>query len=257
MVEKLFFYILIRAWNSFEYFDRCIDSALSQKYKNFQILFVDDATPLDQKQKKYISRRLKNHITVFNKKRLHSLRNAYEMIRKYAVNPNAVVFNLDGDDWLLGRHALSSLAMAYSQNTKCLLTYGECLLWNGAKLSEKPSDLLLPNTNVPYSKKIIRENSYRFKPFYPLHPRTWRVWLFKKIKKQDFLRPDGSWLQFAEDQAMFYPMLEMAGGNFLSLKKPVYVHNFDYKYSDLKANLYPLVKDELIIRKKPRYEPLQ
>lgn len=74
--------------------------------------------------------------------------------------------------------------------------------------------------------------------------------------KSDFLRPDGTWLRFAEDQAIFYPLLEMAGGNFETIKKPIYVHRFEHQNSDLKANLVGLVKDELIIRRKPKYEAL-
>jgi hypothetical protein len=115
---------------------------------------------------------------------------------------------------------------------------------------------LVPYANLPYSKSIKKNNSYRREPFYPLHPRTWKLWLFQKIHKKDFLRPDGSWLEFAEDQAIFYPMLEMAGENFVTIKKPIYVHNFEHKNSDIKRNLLGLVKDELVIRKKPRYEPI-
>ena len=64
------------------------------------------------------------------------------------------------------------------------------------------------------------------------------------------MRPDGSWLQFAEDQAMFYPMLEIAKGKYAVMSKPLYVYNIATKNSDNKQNLIRLLKDELIIRRK-------
>lgn len=255
MGEKVFFYVLIRSWNSFEYFDRCIDSVLNQTYKNYKILFVDDASPYTKTQKSYIKNKLKNHVVIFNRKRRYSLFNLYYMLRKYAKNDNAVVVNLDGDDWLLDNIALDYIAKIYSKNPKCLLSYGECVLWDGKKYS-KPSRFVMENTNVPYPKSVVKNNSYRLYPFLPLHPRTWKVWLFKKIKKEDFLRPDGSWLQFAEDQALFYPMLEMANGSYSVIKKPLYVYNIATMHSDVKSNTLALLKDELIIRKKKPYEPI-
>ena len=253
--SDIFFYVLIRSWNAFEYFDRCIDSVLNQTYKNFKILFVDDCSEYTTAQKGYINKRLKNHIVEFNKKRVFSVLNVYKMISKFAKKDGAVILNLDGDDWLLDSKVLDYLAKVY-KNSDCLLTYGECLLWDGKEYSSHPSRFIKKRTNIPYPKKVVKNSSYRLEPFYPLHPRAWKVWLYKKIKKEDFLRYDGSWLEFAEDQAMFFPMLEMANGRYKVIKKPLYAYHVGAKQSDIKQNLIKLLKDELIIRKKKPYEPL-
>ena len=253
---QIFFYVLIRSWNSYEYFDRCVDSILNQTYKNFKILFVDDSSNYTKKQKEYIRKKLKNHTVVFNKKRKFSVFNAYKMLRKYAENNDAIVLNLDGDDWLLGRMVLEYLAKVYSENPECLLSFGECVFWDGKKNST-PSRFVKEYTNIPYPKKVIRQNSFRKYPFSPLHPRTWKVWLFKKIRKQDLLRPDGTWLEFAEDLAMFLPMLEMAAERYKVIKIPLYVYNISSKHSDVKDNLLGLLKDELIIRKKKPYAKIR
>lgn len=253
--DGVFFYVLIRSWNTFEYFGRCADSVLKQPYKNFKILFIDDASNYTTKQKKYIKEKLKKHIVEFNKKRRFSVFNAYKMIHKYADNNDAIIINLDGDDWFVNDGVLADLSEVYGQNPSCLLTYGECLLWGGEQYS-RPSRLIKDFTNIPYPQKVIREKTYRLEPFYPLHPRTWKVWLYKKIKKEDFLRPDGAWLKFAEDLAMFYPMLEMAAGRFKVIKKPLYAYNVAAQHADIKENLIKLLKDELIIRKKKPYEPV-
>lgn len=254
---NLFVYILIRSWKAFDNFDRCIDSVYSQGYKHYKILFVDDASGYSNKQKVYIKNKLKNHVTVFNKIRKYSLRNAYELIYKYANDEkNAIIFNLDGDDWLPNKNCIQTVIDIYSQKSEVLLTYGECYIWDGKKISKKTSRYLIENVNIPYKKNIIRTKTFRNHPFLPLHPRTWKVSLFKKIKLKDFKRNDKTWIKFAEDQAIFYPMLEMANGNIAVIKKPLYVYNQSSKYTDTKVNLNSLLKDEVIIRRKKKYEKI-
>lgn len=252
MKKQIFFYVLIRSWNAFEYFDRLANSIFSQTYTNFKILFIDDASNYTKEQKKYIGHKLRGHIVIFNKVRKYSVFNIYKMLHEYAPNNNAVVVNLDGDDWFFNDKVLEYLSKVYRGNPECLLTYGECVFWDGEKNSN-PSRFVKKHINIPYPQKVAIENSYRRYPFLPLHPRTWKVWLFKKIKRADLLRPNGSWLQFAEDQAIFYPMLEMAAGRYKVIKIPLYVYNVSTKHSDEKENLIGLLRDELIVRKKKPY----
>jgi glycosyltransferase involved in cell wall biosynthesis len=255
--KNIYFYILIRSWNAYEYFDKCIDSVLVQNYKNYKILFIDDASNYSFKQKKHIRLKLKKHIVVFNKKRKYALYNAYFMIHKYATNPEAVIFNLDGDDWLYSQYSLSTIARVYIKFPDCNFTYGECFVWNKQKLIKKPSRFILPNVNIRYSKTIVKTQSYRQEPFLPLHPRTWKVLLFNKLSISEFLRPEGNWIRFAEDQAIFFPFLEMAKGKYQVLKKPIYVYNMTNKKSDVNANIYGLLRDEITIRKKLFYRAIQ
>lgn len=173
------------------------------------------------------------------------------MIHQYAYNPQGVIVNLDGDDWLYDKHVLAYIARTYQKND-CWLTYGDCVLWDGKNESKTVSSWK-PYTNIPYPKSVANQKAYRKYPFLPLHPRTWKVWLFKKIRKEDFFRPDGSWLQFAEDQAIFYPLLEMSNGKYHVFKKPLSVYNNASNISDLKINTFGLLRDELIIRKKQAY----
>lgn len=255
-MKEALFYILIRSWNAFEYFDRCVDSVLEQNYKNYKILFIDDHSNYNAGKRMYIKNKLRGHCVKFNNKRLYSLRNAYSLLSDCPNSENAVVFNLDGDDWLLDNKSLETVAKTYHENENCLLTYGECLIWDGSKLSNKPAGHILPYVNRTYSPTIIKNRLYREVPFFPLHPRTWKLWLFNKINKSDFLKPDGSWINFAEDQAIYYPMLEMANGNFKVITNPIYVYNLANSNSDINSNLVGLLKDELLVRKKPKYEPI-
>ena len=109
MAKKIFFYVLIRSRKAFGNFDKCINSVFFQDNTNYKILYSDDASGYTKKQKKYIKEKLKKHIVLFNKSRKYSLRNAYDIIHKYSTVYGAIVFNLDGDDWLPHTNCLSEV----------------------------------------------------------------------------------------------------------------------------------------------------
>lgn len=234
----------------------CIESALSQSYKNYKILFVDDSSDYTKKQKEYIKEKLDGHETVFNKKRRYSIYSGYQMIKKYAKKKDSVILVLDGDDWLLDENVLNYLNKVYSKNS-VYLTYGECLVWDGNKTSKKTSRYIRPNSNLPYPKSVINEGSFRKEPFYPSHPMTFKTWLFNKIDEKDFKEPDGTWLKYSLDLASFLPMLEMANGRFKAIKKPLSIYNTGSPKINTKVNPYEFVREDLIIRKTEPYEPLK
>jgi glycosyltransferase involved in cell wall biosynthesis len=251
MKERVFFYVLIRSRNCSLYIDRCINSLLSQTYKYYKILFVDDASKYTSRFKQRISNKLRNHVVVFNKKRKYSLRNAFEMIQKHAKDENATVFNLDGDDWLPNKDCLSKIAKTYQNNPKVKMTYGNCLIWDGKEVSKFPANKIIKGINMPYSSEVWKQKSFRKEPFLPLHPRTWKVSLFKSIPKKEFLNSHKRWLKFAEDMAIFFPMFEKVKAcECKVLKKPIYVYNQANSHADIVENTTSLLKDELEIRKK-------
>lgn len=219
-MSSVFFYILIRSRKAFSNFDKCINSVFDQNYKYYKIIFVDDFSPLTKAQKNYIKDKLRKHIVVFNNTQNYSLKNAYDLIRKYAKKVNSVIFVLDGDDWLLP-HALSTVAKSY-KNKLCKLTYGECLVWNGSNLSLKPSRQLINYTNTPYPNRTFANKSFRKEPFRPLHARTFKASIFNSLSKEVFLDSQGNWFT-VEDLAIFFPILEILQQNEVAvIKKPIY-----------------------------------
>lgn len=250
--KSVFFYILIRHWKAYKYFDRCINSVLTQNYNNYKILFIDDASNYSSKRREYIIKKLRGHVVIFNKKRCYSLLNAYHLISKYATNSNAIIINLDGDDWLPHSICLSQLATIYSSNPTLQMTYGDCLIWDG-HIKKRSCIAQLETLNKPYPKQTIEKNTFRSEQFLPLHPRTWKVSLFKSIPKKEFLDSNGKWLRFAEDMALFFPMLEkIKPSEYKVLKNPLYVYNQNNPHADVVENTIPLLKDELEIRTKKK-----
>jgi hypothetical protein len=158
--------------------------------------------------------------------------------------------NVDGDDWLSSSDALSEVNSAY-QDQETILTYGDCIYFSPGK-----GDHLVRASetnqyiNHRYLRKVEQKNSYRKEIFNPLHMRTWKTDAFKAIPKPEFLRPDGTWIRCCEDQAIFFPLLEMATGNYKVLEKPLYFYNLENPLSDAKVNVAERLYDEVLLRKK-------
>lgn len=249
-------YILIRSRTKFEWVIRSIQSALTQEYNDFKILFVDDASDYTREQQQTIRSMLKGHVVVFNQKRKYSPRNGYEMIHKYVDQNGALVVNLDGDDFWVNSRALKRISEIY-QRTNCLLAYGECrlVLPNLSWKSFLPSNLIFKGHNTRYDRRVEVGNEYRQDPiFRPLHPRSWKAEVFKRIEKEAFLDNEGNWLTTCEDQAMFFPMLEMSGGRYAVDNKILYGYRWDYFGNNYRYQPEVQRRDEQLIRSKKPYQ---
>lgn len=253
---SLYFYILIRSWKAFEYFNRCVDSVFVQNYQNYKILFVDDASDYTRKQKEYIKKKLAGHVVVFNKTRKFSVYNAYQMIKKYARERNSVVLILDADDWLIDRNALTHISRAYKDNPDILFTYGSCKIFDGKKYSRARSSLTNPFANTRYSAKVIKKVLYRQEPFRISHPMTFKARVFKMIKVKDLKEDNGEWLKYSFDLAIFLPFLEMANGRFKFIDKPLYAYNTGSANINIKKNPFEFIREDLLVRKKKTYGPI-
>src|SRR6185369_3329773 len=123
-------YVLVRGRNAKSYVERCVQSILSQTYPNLTILFVDDASDYTKELQKNLRSLLKHQVVVWRKERYYSVRNAYELIHTYCEDPEAIVINLDADDWFSGPDSVSKIVEFY-QRKKCVLSYGDCFIWSG------------------------------------------------------------------------------------------------------------------------------
>lgn len=246
---SLRFYFLVRSYKNFNFLLKNLSSILRIPNKNYTVLFVDDKSNFSLAQKKTLRRLLENHVCVFNSTRKYAVQNAYEMIHAYVAEHNAIIINLDGDDWLLHRDVLQILESEYSKGYD--LTFGNCILYKPDDVVHgKPAQVLSPLLNKRYPKIVERQSSYRLEEFRPLHLRSWRADLFKKIPISEFKNANGEWFRFCEDQVIFYPLLEMSGGNYSSVATPLSVYNMANQLSDDKVHLKQKLLDEVEIRRR-------
>jgi glycosyltransferase involved in cell wall biosynthesis len=248
-------YILIRSWKCFPYLRRCLHSVRRQRDQDFTVLFIDDASGYSPAEKRYIRQTLTGQIIQFNTARKYSIRNAFEAIHTYVQDNNAIILNLDGDDWLASDTVVSTIKRTYDE-TACLLTYGNCQYYAPLTGKHNAVSTSFGNTNHRYPDEIEAHNTYRNTYFIPLHLRTWNAGLFKRIQKKSFLRPDGSWQRTCEDEAMYFPMLEMAHGKYTVLDEILYIYNIENIRGVHKSGTAEILYDELCIYRQTPYTPI-
>lgn len=194
-----------------------IRSVQKQQYPHWHMYIIDDASSdgTGDSIERYIeSEGLATKITlVRNAERKGAMENIYRTIHELMPHDDAVIVCLDGDDELLHPQVLTMLAEHY-RDGGLWLTYGNFVF--------SPSG----NRGFcrPYPDTVIARNAYRGYQWLASHLRTFRVWLFKKIRQEDCFY-NGKFLDVNCDQAIMLPMLEMAGPqHHCCIEEPLYVY---------------------------------
>lgn len=242
--------IIVPSFNNRDWYKKNLDSLLKQQYRNYRIIYIADGAdePNADGTAELVARYLKqqdrqHRVTLIrNAKRCGALANIYHAIHTCKDHEIAVV--CDGDDWFKHDRVLRTINAAY-QDPHVWLTYGQF-------------------ERYPYGKKgyckefpreIIEHNAYRDYDWVSSHVRTCYVKLFKKIKLKDLIE-NGDFFDVTGDQAVMFPMLEMARGNHRCIDEILYVYNSASPLNDYKIKLLRQMHYEKVIRSKTRYEKI-
>ncbi|MEW9669826.1 glycosyltransferase family 2 protein [Ammoniphilus sp. 3BR4] len=188
--------VVIPSYNRAEFIERAIRSVLSQTYKNWKLLIVDDASTDDTEKR--IEPYLKDNRIRFialdkNVGISHVMNRALE-----EVDTEAFV-QLDSDDWL-DRDALRQFSKAMKRNPQAALYYGNVRMWVEQK-----------NGRLKQFKTVRHRQfhtKYQFLCYmtYMLHPRCYRT---------EAVRNAGAWEtndeydgRFMEDRRMVMKLIE-------------------------------------------------
>ncbi len=272
--KELPFVIIVPSYNNTDWVEKNLKSILTQNYSNYRIIYINDnSTDETLKQVKLIAlshlqktgllfkelspqetkqfqvkqtgknKPKKPFFTLINnQKRKGALCNIYKGVS--LCEDKEIIALLDGDDWLYDNNVLSKLNKIY-QETSVWLTHGNLLEYpyGGATWGE------------PIPPSIIRQNAFReFKC--PSHLRTFYAWLFKKIKLEDLMY-QGDFFEMTSDQAIMFPMIEMAGDRHLFIEEVLYVYNMKNPINDNKIDPQKQRDLEAIIRSAPPYKRLE
>ncbi len=225
--------VLIPSYNNKEWYPINLSSVFAQKYKNYQIIYIDDNSPdgTGALVAQYIKdKKMEGKVTLIrNKQRLYAAENRYNAI--HSCPDHAIIVNLDGDDWFLRDDVLSIINKAY-ENPDVWLTYGQFINWPTNKLGyghELPSDVIENRTVRTYKNK---RGEFQWEIG---QPRTFYAWLFKQIKKENFMYK-GSFFTAATDVAMMIPIIEMVGNKLLFIPDIFYMRNVNTEENVFKTN---------------------
>lgn len=222
---------------------KCLASIYAQDYPHMTVTVVDDAS-IDQRQRDIVTGIEKlGWRPVLNTERVGATANIWTNAAALNMGPDDVLFLIDGDDYLPHRKVISEVAAVYDHDPDCWLTYGS--------YRSDPFDPDCPAV-TPYPIEVIRDRSFRSASNMFNHPLTFRGLLWNELREDDLRLASGDWVPAIYDEAIMYPMLEMAGPNHRHLEQTLYVYCSDNPLSCIHTQLPAMEAAGLELRARPK-----
>jgi len=235
--------IVTTLYNAEKYVERCVGSLMGQTHKDFTCYITDDLSTdrsVDLVKKMILGD--DRFILIENKIKMYQPGNYDQVIRNNTnISDDEVIVEVDGDDWLPDSNALKRIHNTYEDEN----------IWiaNGS---------FKYSTGSPgFSSKQEITNNLRKIRFTASHIRTWRAFLWRKIKVEDLKDDDNKYWSVAGDLSFMYPMLEMSGDEHYKFMEDInYVYNEQNPLNDHKVDLTLVNNIAVKIRDKEPYKKL-
>ena len=232
--------------NDKEYYQGNLDSTINQNYTNYRIIWVDDASTDGTPE--LVEAYLKEHdpkhrvTLVKNRTRCGSMENIYNAV--HSCKDHELMVMVEGDDQLAHNNVLQQVNKVY-QDSNIWMSYGNyqsLYPCSGHFSRQIPAD-------------VINNNSFRDTAWSSSHTRIYYAWLFKKIKREDFMYK-GEFYPFVSDLVAMFPMLEMAGEHSRFIPDILYIYNNNSPFNEFRVDLGGTLECEKTIRAAKKYQPL-
>lgn len=241
------FVIITASYKNAEWYKRNLDSLFNQKYENYRIIYIDDASPdgTGALVQDYIHEcdQEKRVTLICNKERLGAVANIYNAA--HMCKPDEIILIVDGDDWLAHDNVLNKLNEIY-QDSNVWATYGQ-FMW---------FPFGLEGFAYPTSADVIENNNFRGAAWNITHLRTYYAAVYQQIKKEDLLY-EGRFYPMTGDLAVMYPIMEMCGAHTAFVPDIIYIYNAENSMNDNKVNIELQGKCGHHILCRAPYQPLQ
>ncbi len=246
--EELRFVFIVPSYNNALYCHKNILSMITQHYKNFHIIYIDDASTdgtATLVEGLIQEHNMQEHITLIkNATRQGIMANRYKAV--HLCENTDICLALDGDDWLPHTNILTLFNKIYSE-PDVWVTYGRYISY---------PELREGYSSFPVPKTVLEHNSIRQYPWSCSHLKTFRAWLFKLINVED-LKMNGAFIPAATDLAMMFPMIEMARYHSFFVRELTCVYNNANPLGVIKQKNSMHFKCNKYLRSKKRYRPLK
>ena len=235
--------VLTTIYNCEKFVEKSLLSIMSQRFKDFKCYITDDISTdntVDVIKKTILGD--ERFILIENKEKMYQPGNYDQVIRGLDIPDNEICVEIDGDDWLPNSNVLSFINDVY-KDENVWMTSGSFKYHDG-----RPGF-----ANPPKNFTNIRNQTFTLS-----HMRTWKSWLWKKIKEEDLKDGLGKYWSVAGDLSFMFPMLEMSGEkHFKYISETLYIYNESNPLNDHKVNMPKVSSTVNIIRNKPQYNLLQ
>ena len=235
--------ILTTVYNCENYIQKSLFSIMLQSFKDFKCYITDDlSTDNSVNIIKEIIKNDDRFILIENKTKLYQPGNYDNVLRNYTnIGDNEIIIEVDGDDWLPDSKVFERVNNVYKNENVWIA--------NGS--------FKYPNGVNGFSQRQESFNDLRNSRFTATHMRTWRAFLWRKIKQEDLKDENGNYWKVTGDLSFMFPMLEMSGEEHYHFMPEInYIYNDTNPLNDHKIDL-SLVNDiALKIRSKTKYDKL-
>lgn len=200
---------------------RCLKSINAQCCNiNATIIITDDCSIDDSRSlvESYIANKNNcKYLFISNNDRKYASRNLYNAVTNFVENQNAIIIEIDGDDYLNHEYpVIYLLDTQYDAFNNNLTTHGQ--------LIAKPSDFQGMETYNNVFDINSQWHQNKCASWLPL--RTYRKYLFDKVEILYFVDMEtGEWLKSAHDVSIHSRMIELANGKVGIIKHPIYVYD--------------------------------
>ena len=209
--------VIIPSYNNERYYKQNLDSVFNQGYKNFRVIYTDDASTDNTYSlvKEYIQANgYEDKITLLhNDSNQGAMYNVYHMIHQ--CEDDEIVVCVDGDDWLSTNKALQRINQAY-HDPNVWVTYGNYQYIGKSKKRVLSPVVKSQVMKLGYHRKI----KWRF-----MHVRTFYAQLFKKIPESYFKYNDGRFYSTAHDVVYMYLLIDMARDHVFFIPEVLLTYN--------------------------------
>jgi len=204
------------AYNVSSQLEECYDSLKEQTNSNWEWVILNDMSNDNtfELANKIASSDERERVTVINHDhKKFALKGICDYLQEYNDFSEKIIAILNGGDALCNENTVELVLKEYDKNTQ-LEALWTAHSWdiNGMNISRE-----LPEKINPYQY-----------PWVSSHLKTFKVNVFKKIKKENFQDLDGNWFERGCDQALYLPILHLAKDRKF-LNEICYLHSFRLK----------------------------
>lgn len=237
--------ILVPFYNCARYLPQCLRSLQTQEGVDFRVYLMDDVStdgsfPLALQHSQGDSR----FELIRNPRKMWQVGNYDQICQRGDLDDDDVCITVDGDDWLPDPGVFSRIAKVY-EDPGVWLTWGNFRFWprgDNRVSCAQPCDDVTTCRSIPWQFS---------------HLRTFRTFLWRRIKPADLRDVDGSYVASAGDLAFMLPMLEMCGNEHAKYLPQVnYIYNEQNPIGDGRSKFTQQERCAALIRSRPRYARL-
>ena len=244
--------IIVPFYNAEKYIERCLFSLVSQRYENFHIYVINDAST--DNSKKLLNKFIDNKkITIINNdKNLTALPNIHNTIINFC-EPESIVALVDGDDSLANSRVLKVINKNYNEKD-CWIHYGSALWVEENGNTRRGFESMYPENEYKEIEKA---------PFRVSHLRTFRSGVYHKIKEQDpnfncMKDENGEFYRSGYDTAIMFRLFNLTPYERVFFCNDVLYHyNFSNPISDHRVDQALQTKIDKCARNKKPFKQIQ